>query len=375
MVTERRQRGLRIVLLTTFMTVLTQSIYAQSMLERIMTVDDPELGECLRAAIQHIPVPRELTGYSTGSPEYRKAKLEYNTKKIDVARAVTESYAQIKLLDSQIEQIDSRLEIGSSANAPNILQHELVLAKAELESKRLQEFARLRGAIGIIPRHAFGEIQLGQLDSWITLDVVNNEHVLVFDMKKPFTDDRRSQRFDFVNDMSYDKAIKYVNDVFNESAKQPLRIDILHRQDSTPISKQLHVQLEKMAQQQSIEMDTDIRLASNIQHGSGLNYYHIKGRIGGNSSSGTYRGKRVYRLRTVLDANALKGDIIRTFQFTKPATLPIRFVLEYGEASLESAKQTAATIKDLAKEHHLSDFVTVTLQPTKQNWQFPEEEK
>jgi len=377
MITERKQSGLRIVLVSTVMAVLTQSTYAQSMLERIMTVDDPELGECLRAAIQHIPVPTAFKDYTPGHTQYRKAKLNYNTKKIDVARAVTESYAQIKLLDSQIEQIDSRLKLGSSANAPNILQHELVLAKAELESKRLQEFAKLRGAIGIIPRHAFGEIQLAQLDTWLTLDVLDDKHVLVFGMKKPFTDDRRSQRFDFVKDMPYDKAIKYVNEVFAESVKQPLRIDILRRQDSIGLSKQLHLRLEKMAQQCALEMDTDIRLASGIQRGSGFHYYYINERTGTGYDRVrlTRQGSVsfVLKLKNNLDAKALKENIIGAFQFTKPATLPIRFLLEHDEASLESAKQTAATIQGLAKEHQLSGFVTVVLEPTIRKWDSSEE--
>jgi len=372
--TTERKKGSGTILFLAILTIFVQGTFAESMLERIMTVEDPELGECLRAAIRHIPVPRGLKEYTTRSPEYRKAKLDYDAKKIEVARAVTESYAQIKLLDSQIEQIDKRLGQNPGGNTPNALQHELILARAELESKRLQEFAKLREAIGIIPRHAFGEIQLGQLKTWGTLDVLNNEHILVFEVKKPFTDDSRSQRFDFLKDMPYDKAIAYVLEAFNQPAKQPLRIDIMRRQDSVALSEKLHAELQNMAQQRSLEMDTEIRLVSDIHPGSTHRYFHIKNRIADGYSSGTFRGKRQDRLHNNLDANALKDNIIRAL-LTRPATLPIRFLLEHDDAGLESAKQTAAVIKDLAQEHHLSEFVNVVLEPTERNWQILEEEK
>lgn len=372
--TTKREAEFRTTLFWVILAVFAQCIHAESMLERIMTVDDPELGECLRAAIRHTPVPRELKEYTSRSAEYRKAKLEYDAKKIEVARAVTESYAQIKLLDSQIEQIDSRLSKSPSGNLPSALGHELILARAELESKRLQEFAKLREAIGIIPRHAFGEIQLGQLKTWVTLDVLNNEHVLVFEMETPFVEDRRYQKFEYVNDMSHDKAIAYILETLSQPAKQPLRIDIFRRQGSVTLSDKLHGQLEKMAQGRSLEMDTDIRLISDIQHGSEIYYYHIKDRIANSYGYGTIHGKRQYNLRNhSLDAKALKEDIMRAL-LAKPVTLPIRFTLEHDEAGLESAKKTAATVKELAQEHHLSEFTTVVLVPTKRNWNSAREE-
>ena len=93
-----------------------------SILERAQRVEDPELGDLIRMAMEN------RKGIS------KKEAFE-------IVRQVTQTYSQIKLLDLQIEQIAQKAE---ATRGPAEMRYELLLAKAELESKRTTELARLR---------------------------------------------------------------------------------------------------------------------------------------------------------------------------------------------------------------------------------------
>jgi beta-lactamase regulating signal transducer with metallopeptidase domain len=101
-----------------------------SLMDRVQQEDDAELSEMIRTAVAN----------HKGASE--KEILE-------ITRRVTQSRAQILLLDAQIAQVARDLE-ATSASAET--REKLLLTKKELETRRTTEMANLREALGIVPR-------------------------------------------------------------------------------------------------------------------------------------------------------------------------------------------------------------------------------
>ena len=75
-----------------------------SVLQRVQMVDDPELGELIQVAIENHRIP----------PRRLEEKQTF-----EMIRKITQSYAQIKLLDQQIGQIMRKIQstAGPGGNA------------------------------------------------------------------------------------------------------------------------------------------------------------------------------------------------------------------------------------------------------------------
>lgn len=87
----RGTRVLLCVLCLGLATTVAAQDRAPSVMERVQKVEDPDLGELIRAALEKRPSAHE--------PETR-----------ELIRKVTLRYTQIKLLDRQIEQVAHKLE-------------------------------------------------------------------------------------------------------------------------------------------------------------------------------------------------------------------------------------------------------------------------
>ncbi|GAJ01447.1 unnamed protein product, partial [marine sediment metagenome] len=158
-----------------------------SIFSRLQIIDDPELGELIRIAIANTPEAAEaaefLRTYSDRE-QYMKLKRKADRANARIARLVTEAYAQISLLDTQIEQIDKKINLSEKDEA---IRTELVLAKAEFEARRTATLAELREIMNIVPKHAFGRKQVGTLKTWLALDVIGNS-VYMLTFSRPYNE-------------------------------------------------------------------------------------------------------------------------------------------------------------------------------------------
>ena len=77
----------------------------KSVLNRVQKIEDPELGELIRIAIENINTPEteQISIFLPGNPEYTRLKSIIQTQELEIVRKVTEAYTEIKLLDNQIE--------------------------------------------------------------------------------------------------------------------------------------------------------------------------------------------------------------------------------------------------------------------------------
>jgi len=210
-----------------------------TMLSSVKTIDDPELGEIVRVALENLPETKRLRQMNPYGKDYEQAKAAEATARLRTVRLVTETYMHIKLLDSQIEQSEAKL---ASSNLPESLARELVLAKAELEYQRATKLAELREVMNIVPRHALGRKPVKELNGWLTLDVIGDS-VLVFTCAKPFYEVEHRRHHVFVKLMSEQEAMKYASDYVLNRDHHPVRVDIMRNRGGIEFSEELEKEL------------------------------------------------------------------------------------------------------------------------------------
>ncbi len=347
--TTKRQTILALIV-TLLLSTLTP-LYAQSVLDRVMKVEDPELADCIRVAMKN-----------------------YGGGQETVVRTITEHYAQIKLLDTQIEQIEVKLQaLSESAFA---IRHELILAQAELKAKQMQQLAQLRETMGVIPRYAFGEIQVQTLLSWVVLDVLDEKSVIVYHKAKPFfgSPDTYNPLQDKII-LTPSEVIAELRKLMEQPDQLPLRIDILHFPNIPATAEQIQSQLIGIIKKRGLEMDIDLRIKSRNTTRGRATTYLIENHLGIHSSSRVYTKSRNGRaIRgtgweiTNLEDLETFPEYINIILKEEPERLPLTWTLEYDPNSLELAQKAVKVIEKTVQKNNIQDYVEVKLQPTGLDW-------
>jgi len=339
-----------------------------SIFNRVMTVEDPGLAECLRVAMERVTVPRELADSYSGDDDYQKLRGAYEGKRSETIRAVTESYAQIRLYDLQIEQIDKRLD---TASLPEGLSHELVIAKAELEMKRTMELARLRATMGVFPRYAFAQQSADQLNGWIVLDVVDANQVCIFRYEKPFDDYTKVfMHPEFLGFKSGDQVRAYMVDLLGRREGFPWRIEILRTTAGDRQAVHLHEELLQMIGKRGAEMDVDLRMEREIRSSGSYPLVQVrKGQV-----LAWYRDSKKHMYSQGGNTMHVQPGTFdsRCREYTRiyPGSLPIRWTIQHDPEGKALAAELAEQIKTISSQMGVSTCVSVTLQEvTDDRWE------
>jgi len=222
-----------------------------SILTRLQVVDDPELSELIRIAVANTADAKEagefLRRYT--SRKYLELKRKADEAGAKVVRLVTEAYAQIRLMDTQISQIEQKISAARGA-----VRIELILARAELDTKRMMKLAELREIMNIVPKHAFGRQPLGKLKNWLALDVIG-DFVYVLKYKRPYYEWRRyPQSAQAVKVMSGEVAVKYIKDMVKNRDELPLRVTIFRTESGAKVSEKLYEQVIETIKKEKVEL-------------------------------------------------------------------------------------------------------------------------
>ncbi len=329
-----------------------------TMLSRVKTIDDPELGELVRVALENLPETKRLQQMSPYGKDYEQAKAAEATARLRTVRLVTETYMHIKLLDSQIEQSEAKL---ASSNLPESLARELVLAKAELEYQRATQLAELREVMNIVPRHALGRKPVKELNGWLTLDVVGDS-VLVFTCAKPFYEVESRRHHVFVKLMSEQEAMKYALDYILNRDHHPVRVDIMRNRGGIEFSEDLEKELIRTIRRTQIELDAEVHLSEDVQKLHVDSLAALNGRIGENISK-RYRGNRIatIKLNDPINPEDLDKNV-RNKLVGEPGRLPIKFRIQYDQQSKNLASQAEETVRDIANKHGVEKLVEITME-------------
>ncbi len=308
-----------------------------SILSRLQVVEDPELGELIRAAIEY---RRQY---------YSGVDIE---KELEIVRKITESYAQIKLLDRQIDMLDNKVQAGA---VPDELQYELILARAELEAKRTTELATLREVVCVMPDYPLSSKPTERLKTWLKLDVLDHR-VLVSKGVQPFARSASSTPYIPMRLMSKAEAMKEIGKHFSPE-DIPVRIDIYRTADGLALSKELEADVIALIRQAKVEMQAEVHLSDKVQaRPQTISFYIERGRIS------RYRGERQRRVPRVyfenfVEPNEVDQNVRR--QLMVPGFLPATCDVIYDPSSRELSIQIAQKIQQVAKSIGLSDYVTI----------------
>jgi len=313
-----------------------------TVLDRVQKVDDPELGELIRAAM----ASREKL-----SPEER----------LQIVREVTLSYSQIKLLDRQIEEVSRKLE---AAGGPVEMRYELLLARTELETKLMMELATLREAMGIVPRFPFEQQPIGDLNAWLNLQVPD-QWVVVYDALKPFQDYWAMWRHRVVGVLSEKETLDYIRGRLKDRKNLPMRIKINYRSETRSAGERLRDAVFSLAKETGTDMDVEVRLEL-IEYVSSTTeglFFCREGRIRtlyGAPMARPDGGPQLFRTGLV-DPNDLEQHVL--WRLSYPGNVPIRLRVDYDQASASMAKQVVEAIKTKAQDLGLGDLVKVAAVP------------
>jgi len=308
-----------------------------SVLDRLQKVDDPELGELIRLAMEN-----------------RKGTNEKEA--LEIMRKVTLSYVQIKLLDQQIAEVSRKIK---AETGPAEMQYELLLAKTELEAKLMTELANLREIMGIIPRHAFEKQPIETLNTWLALNVIG-ERVYVLDTLKPFQEYWAKRRCKSAGLLSERDTLDYIRERLQSNSSLPVRIDIYHTPSTTAAAEDLRGKIVSLAREANSQMETEVRTELSVFVGSGESPFFLRdGKIRTLYPAPVRRpdGGPKLLVSGLVNPNDVEQHIL--WRLTMPKNVPLRFRIEHDESSALFARQVAETAKAVVKRLGIAEVVEV----------------
>ncbi|MFC1604571.1 hypothetical protein ACFL5F_06035 [Planctomycetota bacterium] len=317
-----------------------------SILDRAMKVEDPELGDLIQMAMEnHKNISKE--------------------EAFNIVRQVTQSYSQIKLLDVQIEQLAQKAE---ATRDPAEMRYELLLAKAELESKRTTELANLREMAGIIPKLPLAAQPIETLNAYISLEIIG-KRFYVLECQKPFIDRWFWQRWKFAGFLSEKETLNYLRDKLKDVDSLPIRIEIYCTKDTQDAARGLRKEIIFVARDTKSQMVTEVRLASATDTvGDGNSTFYLRqGKITTfHTHDNTKRpdGDSKPLASGLVDLKDLEQHIL--WHLTKPKNVPLTFRIEHDPASASMAIKVADTARAVIKRlgiGELADVETIRVEP------------
>jgi len=312
-----------------------------SILDRVQNVDEPELAELIRVAVE--------------SQEGINQK-----ERLEIIRKVTLSYLQIKLLDQQIAEVSRKIK---AETGPEEMRYELLLAKTELESKLMTEIANLREIMGIIPRHPFEAQPQESLNTWLHLHVLE-QGVNVLDSLKPYTGTWWGEwRIKSLGLLSEREALDVVRERLQNKTNLPIRIEVHHTSAMRSSAEDLHRTIISLIREADDQMDAEVSLKpipSNT--GSGVSTFYIR-----EGTISTFYCAAAAKQRPdggskpivtgVVEPNDLDQHIL--WRLTHPGLIPLKYRVEYDETSAKLARQTVDRIRAIAKDLGIGELVDV----------------
>lgn len=315
---------------------------APSVLDRVQNVDNPELSELIRLAIEN------------------KSKLQRldRIETMELILKVTLSYTQIKLFDQQIAEVSRKIE---ARTGPAEIRYELTLVKTELEAKLMTALADLRELMGIIPKHAFDKKPIETLSSWVILRVLK-QGVYVLDSLQPFREYWARQRCKSLGLLSKKEALDYVREQLKDPNNLPMRIDHSYTAEMSSAAKDLHGKVVSLIREANCQMKAEVNLTQIENVSLGVSTFFIREGTISTLHAGAAQLKRPDGgpkplVTGVVEPNDLEQHI--QWRLLRPKNVPLRFRIEHDETSSKLSKQTADKVRAVAKDLGIGELVEV----------------
>lgn len=313
-----------------------------SVLDRVQNVDNPELSELIRLAIENRSKLHSLDQIET----------------MELIRKVTLSYTQIKLFDQQIAEVSRKIE---ASTGPAEMRYELTLAKTELEAKLMTELANLRELMGIIPKHAFDKKPIESLSSWVFLRVLD-QGVYVLDTLQPFQEYWGRARYKSLGLQSKKEALDYVQERLKDPNNLPIRIDLYHMAEMSNAAKELRGKVVSLIREANCQMEAEVSMKLIDWVGSGESKFFLR-----NGTISTLHAGGAALMRPdgasksiatgVVEPNDLDQHIL--WRLMHPSNVPLKIRIEYDETSSKLARHTTDRVRAVAKDLGIGEVVEV----------------
>lgn len=313
-----------------------------SVLDRVQNVDNPELSELIRLAIENQSKLHKLDQIET----------------MELIRKVTLSYTQIKLFDQQIAEVSRKIE---ARTGPAEMRYELTLAKTELEARLMTGLANLRELMGIIPKHAFDKKPIDTLSSWVTLRVLD-EGVYVLDCLQPIKEFWARRRYKSLGLQSRKEALDYVREQLKDPNNFPIRIDHSYTAEMSNAAKVLHGKVVSLIREANCQMEAEVNLTQIENVALGVSTFFLRNGTISTLHAGGFPLKRPDGgpkplVTGVVEPNDLEQHIM--WRLLRPKNVPLKFRIEHDETSSKLARQTADKVRAVAKDLGISELVDV----------------
>jgi len=314
-----------------------------SVLDLVQNVDDPELGDLIRVALDIQAKSREPS---------QEEILELTNK-------VTLSYTQIKLLNQQIQEVSRKIAANTG---PVEMHYSLLLAKTELEAKRMTEVANLRKVMGITPRHAFEKQSIETLNTWLHLHVLDHG-VNVLDSLKPYEEYWKRWRLKSSGLLSEREMLDVVRERLRNKTNLPIRIDIHHTAALRISAEDLHRKIISLIREADAQMEAEVSLKPiTWDVGSGESTFFIREGMTSTFYAGVGPKQRPDGgskpiVTGIVEPNDLDQHIL--WRLTQPGLIPLKYRVEYDQTSTRMARQTADRIMAIAKDLGIGELVNV----------------
>jgi len=312
-----------------------------TVLERVQNVDDPELGELIRIALEN-----QTEGDRLG----QKATLE-------LIRKVTLSYTQIKLFDQQIAEVDRKLE---ATTGPPEMRYELLLARTELEARLAEKLAELREVMGVVPRHPFDEKPIEDLSAWVHL-VVLDQGVHVLRNLKPFSDFWANCRWESVGVLPADATLDFAREQLTDASRLPIRFDLYYRPSTRGLAEDLGRKIMALAMETNSQMESEVHVEARTWVGSGEAPFFVRdGQIRTFYPTPVRRPDK-FNNETLATGPVELDDLDQhiLWRLTMPKNVPVTFRIEYDRAGFGQAQRIAEEVRRLAKRAKVEALVDV----------------
>ncbi|MCP4450626.1 MAG: hypothetical protein GY809_04140, partial [Planctomycetes bacterium] len=246
---------------------------------------------------------------------------------------------------------------------PAEIRYELLLAKAELESKRTTELANLREMVGIIPKLPLAEQPTETLNTYVSLQMIGG-HVYVLDGQKPFVDFWPMRRWKVGGFLSERETLDYLRGKLKHENNLPIRIHIYYAPDTDDAAKKLRNRIISVAKETHSQMDTEIRLEEITFVGSGnATFYLRQGKITTFYTEAMQRpdGNPEPLVSGLVDPKDLQQHIL--WRLTMPKNVPLTFRIEHDQESASLARQVVDAAKAVVKRLGVGELVSVKSVP------------
>ncbi|UCE48448.1 MAG: hypothetical protein JSW47_22990, partial [Phycisphaerales bacterium] len=263
--------------------------------------------------------------------------------------------------DQQIAEVTRKTK-SAEETGPIELRYELLLAKAELESKRTTEMANLREMMFIIPKLPLDVQPIETLNTHISLQMIG-ERLYVLECQKPFSDYWVVQRWKFAGFLSEKETLDYFRGTLKDESNLPMRIHIYYDADENEAAKNLRNEIISVAKDTNSQTDLEVRLEEITFTGSGDSTFYLRqGKITTfNTHDAMTRPDGGSEPLTwgLVDPKDLEQHIL--WRLTKPKNVPLTFRIEYDQASASLATEVADTARAVLRRLGVGELADVEM--------------